>query len=132
MKAITPKAELKPKGFQLNAQQTLFLGGLSRFDFISGERSTFTVYVSNRIDIHRTKLSNADDLYAKHAGVMLSPPSEKSLESMPPLARHEFSIKKDKTDIVISGLGWITVRKPCVVAVYAPRGVDVILRASLI
>lgn len=132
LKAITPKAELKPKGFQLNAEQTLFLGGLARFDFISGERSTFTVYVSNRIDIHRTKLSNADDLYAKHAGGMLSPPSEKSLESMPLLVRHEFSIKNAKTDIVISGLGWITVQKPCVVAVHAPRGVDVILRSSLI
>ena len=132
LKVITPKKELKPKVFQLNAEQTLFIGGLARFDFISGDRSSFMVYVSNNLQIHRTKLENANDLYDKHKGVMLSPPSEKSLENMPPLVRHEFSIKKEKTDIVISGLGWITVQNPGVVAVHAPRGVNVILRPSLI
>ena len=40
LKAITPKKELKPKVFQLNPEQTLFIGGLARFDFISGKRSS--------------------------------------------------------------------------------------------
>lgn len=132
LKVITPKTEIKPKVFQLNAEQSLFIGGLARFDFISGERSSFMIHVSNRLEIHRTKLSNADALYEKHLGGMLSPPSEKSIEKMPPLVRHEFSIKKAKTDIVISGLGWIMVQKPGVVAVHAPKGVDVLLRPSLI
>lgn len=132
LKAITPKNELKPKVFQLNAEQTLFIGGLARFDFISGERAPFMIYVSNGLQIHRTKLSNANDLYEKHAGAMLSPPSGESLENMPSFVRHEFSIKNDKTDIVISGLGWVTIQKPGVVAVHAPRGVDVVLRPSLI
>lgn len=133
LKAITPKKELKPKVFQLNAEQTLFIGGLARFDFISGDRSSFTIHVSNEIPIHRTKLENAKTLYAAHLGEMLSPPSGESLEKMPPLVRHEFSIKKPKMDLVISGLGWITVQHPgVVVAVHAPRGVDVVLRPSLI
>lgn len=132
LKLITPKAELKPKTFQLNAEQTLYIGGLARFDFISGERSSFLVYTSNRLDIHRTKLSNAESLYERHKGDMLAPPSEASLEKMPELVRHEFSIKNEKVDIVISGLGWITIQDAAVVAVHAPRGVDVILRSSLI
>lgn len=132
LKLITPKSELKPKNFQLNAEQTLFIGGLARFDFISGERTSFQVYVSNRLDIHRTKLSNADNLYEKHKGVMLAPPSMDSLEDFPTFVRHEFSIKDDKTDIVISGLGWITVQQRGVIAVHAPRGVDVVVRPSLI
>lgn len=132
LKVITPKKELKTKVFQLNAEQTLYIGGLARFDFISGERSSFMVYVSNNLQIHRTKLENADALYSKHKGGMLTPPSEKSMETMPELVRHEFSIKNGKTDIVISGLGWITVQNPGVVAVHAPRGVNVILRTSLI
>lgn len=132
LKFITPKTELKPKTFQLNAEQTLYIGGLARFDYIAGERSSFLVYVSNRLEIHRTKLSNAEALYEKHKGAMLTPPSEKSVEKMPALVRHEFSIKEKKTDIVISGLGWITIQNPGVVAVHAPRGVDVILRPSLI
>ena len=66
-------------------------------------------------------------------GRCLSPPSGESLEKMPPFVRHEFSIKKAKTDIIISGLGWITIQHPnVVVAVHAPRGVDVVLRPSLI
>lgn len=132
LKLITPKSELKPKNFQLNAEQTLYIGGLARFDFIRGERASFQVYVSNRLDIHRTKLANAENLYEKHKGVMLVPPSEKALETFPEFVRHEFSIKDEKTDIVISGLGWITVQQRGVIAVHAPRGVDVLIRPSLI
>lgn len=133
LKAITPKKELKPKVFQLNAEQTLFVGGLARFDFIAGDRSSFMLYVSNDLQIHRTKLSNADTLYENHLGAMLSPPSGDSIEKMPPFVRHEFSVKKAKTDIIISGLGWITIQHPnVVVAVHAPQGVNVILRPSLI
>ena len=36
LKIITPKKEIKPKVFQLNEGQTLFFGGLARFDYISG------------------------------------------------------------------------------------------------
>ncbi|WP_438311075.1 ribosome biogenesis GTPase YqeH [Sporosarcina sp. FA9] len=133
LKAITPKKEIKQKVFQLNAEQTLFIGGLARFDFIAGDRSSFMVYVSNDLQIHRTKLSNAEALYENHLGGMLSPPSGESIEKMPPFVRHEFSIKKGKVDIIISGLGWITIQHPnVVVAVHAPRGVDVVLRPSLI
>ena len=32
LKVITPKKEIKPKVFQLNEGQTLFFGGLARFD----------------------------------------------------------------------------------------------------
>lgn len=133
LKAITPKKEVKPKVFQLNAEQTLYLGGLTRFDFVKGERSSFTVHVSNALPIHRTKLSNADKLYEEHLGHLLAPPTEESIEKLPPFVRHEFSIKHAKTDIVISGLGWITIQHPhVVVAIHAPKGVDVLIRPSLI
>lgn len=133
LKIITPKKELKPKVYQLNEEQTLFIGGLARFDFLSGDRSSFSIHAANGVPIHRTKLENADSLYERHLGDMLSPPSGQSLEGFPPLVRHEFSIKKEKTDLVISGLGWITVQHPnVVVAVHAPKGVNVLLRPSLI
>ena len=32
LKIIAPQKEIKPKVYQLNAEQTLFLGGLARFD----------------------------------------------------------------------------------------------------
>lgn len=133
LKIITPKKEIKPKVFQLNEEQTLFFGGLARFDYISGGRRSFVCHFSNEINIHRTKLSGATELYEKHVGEMLTPPRKDQLESFPPLVRQEFTIKEGKTDIVFSGLGWITVNEPgAIVAAYVPKGVHAMLRKSLI
>ncbi|KMY43691.1 GTPase [Bacillus sp. FJAT-27916] len=133
LKTITPKKEIKPRVFQLNAGQTLFFGGLARFDFVRGERNSFTCYLSNELDIHRTKLEKADDLYEKHAGELLVPPGPKEIKEFPPLVGQEFSIKEGKTDIVFSGLGWVTVNQPgAIVKAYVPKGVQVSIRKSLI
>lgn len=40
---------------------------------------------------------------------MLAPPRKDELESFPELVKQEFIIKDAKTDVVFSGLGWITV-----------------------
>lgn len=133
LKYIMPKKEIKPKVYQQNAGQTLFIGALARFDFIQGERSAFTVHVANDLPIHRTKLEKADTLYAEHKGELLAPPTTKFIDQLPELVRHEFSIKEPKTDVVFSGLGWITVQHSgVVVAAYAPKGVQVFIRPSLI
>lgn len=133
LKVITPKKEIKAMIFQLNEQQTLYFGGLARFDFVKGQRSSFVCYFSNGINIHRTKLDNADSLYEKHVGELLTPPRPEQLEDFPELVRHDFTIKEPKTDIVFSGLGWITVNEPNIqVSVYVPKGVHALLRRSLI
>ena len=75
IQALLPSEAIKPMVFQLNEQQSLFFGALARFDFVRGERQSFTCYVSSAIKIHRTKLEKADELYAEHRGVMLKPPS---------------------------------------------------------
>ena len=131
LRLVSPTKEVKPKVYQLNAGQSLFLGGLARFDFIQGERQSFITYVSNDLDIHRTKLEKADEFYEKHAGGLLQPPRPDELGEFPELARFEFSIK-EKTDLVFAGLGWVTISEPCVVAGWAPKGVDVIRRKALI
>jgi 30S ribosome assembly GTPase len=133
LKVITPKKEIKPKIFQLNEGQTLFFGGLARFDYVSGGRRSFVCYLSNEINIHRTKIENATDLYEKHVGEMLTPPRKEQLETFPELVKQEYLIKEPKTDIVFSGLGWITVNEPgAKVIAYAPKGVKTLLRKSLI
>lgn len=131
LKIVSPTKEIKPKVYQLNAEQTLFLGGLARFDFEQGERQSFVVYVSNDLTIHRTKMATASEFYAKHVGGLLQPPRQDEVETFPELVRYEFSIK-EKTDIVFAGLGWITVSDECVIAAWAPKGVDVVCRKSLI
>lgn len=131
LKLIAPQKEIKPKVYQLNPEQTLFLGGLARFDFIQGKRSSFIAYASNDLMIHRTKLANADQFYEKHVGGLLQPPRPDETADFPELVRFEFSVK-EKTDIVFAGLGWITVQEPCVVAGWAPKGVEVLRRKALI
>lgn len=133
LKVITPKKEIKPMVFQLNEEQTLFFGGLARFDFVKGSRRAFVCYLSNELKIHRTKLEKADELYKNHAGEMLQPPRRNQMDEFPELIRHEFKIKDEKTDIVFSGLGWVTVNEPGVhIAAHVPKGVSVFLRKSLI
>ena len=133
LKVITPKKEIKPKVFQLNEGQTLFFGGLARFDYLSGGRRSFVCYVSNELTIHRTKIENADSLYEKHVGEMLTPPGPDELETFPELVKQEFTVKEAKTDIVFSGLGWITINEPgAKVAAYVPKGVQALMRRSLI
>ena len=135
LKYVSPKKEIKPKTYQLNASQTLFLGGLGRFDFIDGDKQGFTAFFDNNLKLHRTKLEGADAFYDKHVGSLLMPPGPKDLADFPKLVRHEFTIK-DKTDIVFSGLGWIRVQgkadQPTIVAAWAPEGVGVVVRKAII
>lgn len=131
IKKVTPRKEIKPKTYQLNENQTLFLAGLARFDYLSGSgNQSFVTYVSNEIYIHRTKTEKADELYASQKGDLLSPPSGSS--ELPELKRYEFSTS-GPADIVFSGLGWISMDEPNTkVAAWAPKGVDVLIRKRLI
>ena len=131
LKYVSPKKEIKPKTYQLNPEQTLFLGGLGRFDFIAGKKQGFTAFFDNELKLHRTKLEGASDFYDKHLGTLLTPPSSKEKEDFPKLVQHVFTIK-DKTDLVISGLGWLRVTGTAKVAVWAPEGVAVVTRKAII
>ncbi|WP_150275037.1 ribosome biogenesis GTPase YqeH [Paenibacillus tepidiphilus] len=133
--AVMPENPLKPAVYQLNEGQTLFFGGLGRFDFIQGERQSFTCYISGTLKIHRTKLERADSLAEEHLGELLSPPSAEDKDKLPAWQRHEFRVARGgATDVFISGLGWIKVNSTsgAIVAVHVPRGVKVLTRPSMI
>lgn len=134
LKRIIPTKPVNPKVYQLKEGQTLFFGALARFDFVQGTPQSFVVYMSNEVPIHRTKLEKADQLYREHAGEMLSPPNKEMLQCMPALQKHSFTIAKgEKKDVVISGLGWITLQgEAAKIVVHAPKGTAVVLRPSLL
>ena len=134
LKLVMPKKEIKARVFQLNAEQSLFFGGMARVDFVKGERQSFTLYASNLVDIHRTKLSNADTLFEKHLGTLLKPPFEDNISIFKNQVKKNFKIDDRKIDIVISGLGWITVNSDsgCEIDIYVPEEIEVFVRESII
>lgn len=131
LKFASPKKEIKPKVYQLNEDQTIFLGALARFDYISGGKTGVVAYLDNDLMLHRTKTENADKFYEKHAGGLLQPPYNDEMKDFPELVRFEFKIT-EKSDIVFSGLGWITVKENTVVAGWAPKGVSVVVRRAMV
>lgn len=132
LKLITPNNEVKARNYQLNSGQTLFIGGLARFDFIKGDKQPFVCFFANDLKIHRTKLENADDLYERQVGKLLTPPNEETLATLPPLVKSAHKIKEANTDIVFPGLGWITIlNKDVTIEVHSPEGVAVSIRSSI-
>ena len=132
LKEITPKKEIKAGVYQLNAEQTLFVGGLARMDFVKGERTSFVTHFANQLHIHRTKLEKADHLWATQAGAVLKPVAMDNDQLME-MEKHTFHIGHEKTDLVISGLGWFTLSGTGQdINIYAPKGVGVMIRPSLI
>ena len=134
LKLVMPKKEIKARVFQLNPEQSLFFGGMARVDFVKGERQSFTLYASNLVDIHRTKLSNADVLFEKHLGTLLKPPFEDNISIFKNQVKKNFKIDDRKIDIVISGLGWITINSDsgCEIDIYVPEEIEVFVRESII
>lgn len=134
LQAIMPEQTIKPKIYQLNEGQSLFFGALARFDFVQGERQSFTCFVANSLSIHRTKLEKADELYENHKGDMLSPPKREHLPKLPEWTTHSIQVRKGKqSDISISGLGWIKLNgSSAQLEIHVPKGVKVIERECLI
>ncbi len=129
--SIQPKKEVKPKVFQLNPDQTLFLGGLVQVDFISGDRSDLVVYVSDKLYIHRRKLDEADAFYEAHVQGLLVPPGETETVFERTAKQVSFKTTK-KRDVVIPGVGFITLIGHGTVVIKTPKGITPYVREALI
>ncbi len=130
IKVITPKKEIKTKVYQLDSKQTLFIGGLARVDFVDGDKTSFICYFSQFLKIHRTKLEKADELYKNHLGTLLTPPFEGEEFK---LKTHSFNLlSTKKQDIVIPGLGFITVKGRLKLKVSVHEAVTPYIREALI
>jgi ribosome biogenesis GTPase YqeH len=131
LKMVTPKKEIKPKVYQLESKQTLFIGGLARVDFISGEKGSFVCYFSEFLKVHRTKLEKADHLYETSLFNVLTPPFKE--EGKLELSSRIFNVSNDKKyDIVFPGLGFITVKGAMKLKVYASLYTTPYIREALI
>jgi ribosome biogenesis GTPase YqeH len=128
LKTILPDRTLKPQIYQVNGNQSFAIGGLVRLDLLECDHASCVWYLSERLSIHRSKVSAAEELWEKHYGEMFSPiPLE---ESFATATVHK---NLDKMDIVIDGLGWACVSgQISTIAVKAPKSVNVTFRKAML
>jgi len=133
LKTIIANDRVRPRVFQLQPGQSLFLGGLVRLDFLSGAAQPFIVYAANQLTVHRTKLSSADELYQRQRGALLNPPCERCDTSLQTLKSKNMSFLEGKpVDVVIPGLGWIRLSgKTVKLHLHTPEGIDPSVRPAL-
>lgn len=68
-----------------------------------------TCYFHRRLQIHRTKLENADALYNRHKTLK---PEVEELKDIQSFKTYQFRLPENKVDVVISGLGFVTIHCP--------------------
>lgn len=130
LKYVSPDKEIKAKTFQLNSQQTLFIGNLARVDYTEGGSNSFSVYRNHHLNIHRTKTENADEFYDKHYNGLLAPPEIDEPYLSQNYDKFEFKLN-EASDILISGLTFVSVAKQAKVTVTVPKGVNVSVRSTI-
>ena len=112
VKKISAKKEIKPKTYQLRKNQSIIIEDLIRIDYVSGEKNSFTLFVSNDLKIRRLlNLFNNEELKDKN--------------------KITYNMKYDE-DLVISGLGFIKIVNKGVIDLYIDKDVDSFVRKSLI
>lgn len=111
VKKILPKVEIRPRTYQLKPNQSLLIGDYARIDYLSDEKNSFTVYLSNNIKVDRINLNTNDRLRN--------------------LKLTSFNLKRNK-DIVINGLLFCKITNDAKVNVYVKDSAKVFERDNLI
>lgn len=128
LKTISLASTVKPVVFQLRGNQSFAVGGLVRLDLSGCEKASCVWYCSDRLQIHRSKLENADELWQKHYGGMLSPVGEQK-----DFVKYSRRKNDEKMDVVIDGLGWACISgKVENVTVHVPKGIGVTFRKAML
>lgn len=110
IKVLTPKTYIKTRTFQLNDDQTIFIGGLVKMDFIKGGKISATFFVSNDLSVHRTKTVNADRVYEnnKYNTCVVPPFNEEVAQKILPFKSNKIILKDDEYyDLIILGVGFV-------------------------
>lgn len=111
VKKILPKVEIKPRTYQMKPNQSLLIGDYARIDYLSDEKNSFTIYLSNDIKVDRININTNDRLRN--------------------LKLTSFNLKRNK-DIVINGLLFCKITNDAKVNVYVKDSAKVFERNNLI
>ncbi|NXE74563.1 NOA1 protein, partial [Cochlearius cochlearius] len=141
VKLVLPTHAIVPRTFILKPGMVLFLAALGRVDYLQGEKPAwFSVVASNLLPVRISTLTNADDLYKKHAGQeLLKVPmgGEERMKEFPPLVPQDITLKGIGTteavaDIKLSSAGWVAVtaheEEKLLLRAYTPKGTALVVR----
>lgn len=111
-KLILPNRRIRPVTYQLDAGQSIFVGGFGWLDYLDGPKASFTFYFNEQVRLHRKKTNHDNqEFFVKHFGEILIPPKERSVDPCKIDIATKIENFSYKTDLVFSGLGWISITK---------------------
>ncbi|XP_008492068.2 nitric oxide-associated protein 1 [Calypte anna] len=141
VKLVLPTCAIVPRTFILKPGTVLFLAALGRIDYLQGEKPAwFSVVASNLLPVRIVTLSEADDVYEKHAAQeLLKVPmgGEERMKEFPPLVPQDITLKGIGTseavaDIKLSSAGWVAVtahaEEELLLRAYTPKGTALVVR----
>lgn len=111
VKKLSSNKEIKPRTYQIKKGQALIIEDFLRVDYVEGEKNSFTLFISNNLNVKRINGKRHDDLKN--------------------LSLKEINLKYHE-DIVIYGLGFIKTILEGKVNVYVDKDVSVFTRKSMI
>ena len=109
LKVLVPKNYIRVKTYQLNGEQTIFLGGLVRMDIVC-EKLSVSYYVSDKLYIHRTKTINAEKAFENLKFKEIVPPFNEEERNMYG-NNHQTKVSVNGTlNIWLSGIGIVHIK----------------------
>lgn len=139
LRAVLPSKTVENVTFRLGEGKAIYIGGLARLEVVSGKPFFFTCFFSPSVKVHPGRVEGGDEFVQRHVGKLLTPPfSEEGLQKLGDWTSKSFTAegegwKKSCVDVVLSGLGWISVTGPGRVRlrIWVPKGVGVFTREPL-
>lgn len=122
LQVLIPKKYIKVRTYQLNPDQTIFIGGLAKIKFYGENKINVSFYISNELYLHRTKTIQADKILETQQFKLLVPPyTEEEALKLNEKAVYNYEIT-GTSDIFISGIGFIHITsEKCNVEVQVPK-----------
>ena len=129
VKYVMPRKEIKPRVYQLQSGQSLMIENIAKIDFEEGAKANISLYLSNDLNITRSKLENSNRAFANMIANKQFKHIDRKVKSIDDLSCHEFNLANDVCDVVITGLLWFKVKgQGQKISIYAPKGVEIAVR----
>lgn len=129
IKYVMPNKEIKPRVYQLSQNQSLMIENIAKIDFSQQTRTNVTVYLSNDLNIIRTKTENSEKTFNNMIKNKQFKHLDRNIKELNDLSMHELTLPTSPCDIAIAGLLWIKLKgKGEKIRIFAPKSVEISIR----